>query len=285
MKFIYLVITLTLSFLLSTTLFAEQKQFCDSYDSHFTKMDATDAHLAEYTGIPKRINDAEFNKIPKKWDHFCPPCTLTDKTQCAARPCQEYNLLPGLVYKGIEAEGDKWMRMASEEALKSVKSGDGPFGAVIVQVDDDTGKIIRYWTNHNHVTEWNDPTAHAEVITIRSVAKELGVLNLGHISQKDSKLPQPGKWSHCIIYSSAEPCPMCLSAIYWAGIKKLVFAATRFDAAVKGVDFSDEMIYQELTRPYIKRRYMEVVHANVDNSLDAFNYYKRSPVPRYGAAP
>jgi len=139
--------------------------------------------------------------------------------------------------------------------------------------------------NHNHVTEWNDPTAHAEISTIRAATKQLGVINLGHINKQASKLPQPSEWSHCVIYSSAEPCPMCLSAIYWAGLKQLAFAATRFDSAVQGVNFSDEMIYEELQRPYSQRKHMKVVHARTNNSLDAFNYYKRTPVKRYGAVP
>jgi len=267
---------------LANLTFAAQKSFCDEYDSNTTHMNAIDGNNAVYGGMPKVFTAQEYKKFPKKWDGYCPTCTLKDKSQCQQRPCQEYNLLVGSIYQGIQAKSDPWMKMASEEALKSVQNGGGPFGAVIVQIDDDSGKVIRYWVNHNHVAEWSDPTAHAEVTTIRAAAKELGVLDLGRINKKDSKLSQPGEWSHCVIYSSAESCPMCLSAIYWAGFKEVAFAATRFDAAVKGVDFGDKMIYDEFARPYAKRKHMKVVHSNIDNSLDGFNYYKRSDVARYG---
>lgn len=268
--------------LLSNFSLAANKSFCDTYNPDITHMNAVDGSNAIYGGFPKVLTEQEYKKLAKKWDGYCPSCTLKDQSECQQRPCQEQNILTGSVYQGIQTNGDQWMKMASEEALKSVQNGGGPFGAVIVQVDDNSGKVIRYWVNHNHVAEWNDPTAHAEVTTIRAATKELGVLNLGHINQKDSKLPQPSEWSHCVIYSSAEPCPMCLSAIYWSGIKNLAFAATRFDAAAKGVDFGDKMIYEELAKPYAKRQYMHSVHANIDNSLDAFNYYKRSNVARYG---
>ncbi len=267
---------------LAGTTFAEQKTFCDTYNSDFTNMNAIDGKDATYGGMPKVLTAAEYAKLPKNWDGYCPDCTLKDKSQCAQRPCQKANILIGSIYQGIQAKGDPWMKMASEEALKSVQNGGGPFGAVIIQIDDDTGKVLRYWVNHNHVAEWSDPTAHAEVTTIRTATKDLGVLDLGHINKKDSKLPQTGEWSHCVIYSSAESCPMCLSAIYWSGIKSVAFAATRYDAAVKGVSFDDKMIYDELARPYAQRQHMHVVHSNVDNSLDAFNYYKRSHVARYG---
>lgn len=274
---------LTMSFFLSMTVFAEQKSFCDVYDTQITNMSAVDGHNATYSGMPKKLTTQEFKKLPMTWDNYCPACTLKDKTLCQQRPCQEHNLMPGTVYEGIQGKNDPWMKMATDEALKSVQNGGGPFGAVILQVDDKSGKIIRYWVNHNHVAEWNDPTAHAEVTTIRSASRELGLTDLGHINKKQSKLSQPGEWSHCVIYSSAESCPMCLSAIYWAGIKSVAFAATRYDAAANGVDFSDKMIYEEFGRPYSHREHMSVVHSNIDNSLDAFNYYKRQNVARYGA--
>lgn len=274
-------VIIAITFLFTSFAFAEEK-FCDTYDPAITNMSAIDGKEASYNGIPKVLTAAEYKKLPQKWDGYCPDCTLKDKSLCKQRPCQEHNMLIGTVYQGIQAKGDPWMVMASEEALKSVQNGGGPFGAVIVQIDDASGKVLRYWVNHNHVAEWSDPTAHAEVTTIRTATRDLGVLDLGHINKKDAKLPQPGEWSHCVIYSSAESCPMCLSAIYWSGIKNVAFAATRYDAAVKGVDFGDEMIYNELARPYAKRQHMHVVHANIGNSLDAFNYYKRNNVPRYG---
>ncbi|PHQ80942.1 MAG: tRNA-specific adenosine deaminase [Coxiella sp. (in: Bacteria)] len=173
------------------------------------------------------------------------------------------------------------MHLANRAALYSVQHGGGPFGAVILQIDNKSGRVIRYWVGHNQVVENHDPTAHAEVDTIRMAAKDLGVVNLGHINRKDSKLAQPSQWSHCIIYSSAESCPMCYSAIYWAGMKTLIFAATRYDAAAKGVDFSDADIYESLTKPYAKRKH-HYRHSITNDSLGAFNYYKRTPVKRYG---
>lgn len=281
MRNYFLRILIIISFFLPYVASASEKKFCDSYNSKNTNMNSVMSDKT-YHGLPKRLSVKEYKQLPKLSDNYCPECTLTDKKLCQERPCQKGNLMPGIIYQGIQTQGDPWMKMAAEEALKSVKNGGGPFGAVIIQIDDETRKVIRYWVNHNHVAEWNDPTAHAEVTTIRAATKELGVLDLNHINKKDSKLPQPGEWSHAVIYSSAEPCPMCLSAIYWSGIKYLAFAATRFDADAKGVNFGDEMIYDEIARPYVKRKHMYVVHANINNSLDAFNYYKRSNVKRYG---
>lgn len=278
-KYLVLFCLISLFFSISTV-FAEQ--FCNQYDPKITQMHAVNANDESYAGLPTPLTAVEYKGLDVKWDGYCPACTLKDKSQCAQVPCQEANLVPGTVYQGIQTKGDKWMKMAAEEGLKSVQNGGGPFGAIILQVDDASGKIIRYWINHNHVAEWNDPTAHAEVTVIRTAAHDLGVLNLGHINQKDSKMPQPSEWSHCVMYSSVESCPMCLAATYWAGIKEVAFGATRFDADVKGVKFSDEMIYEELARPYSQRKHMKIVHSNIGNSLDAFNYYKRNNVARYG---
>ncbi|WP_235602858.1 nucleoside deaminase [Piscirickettsia litoralis] len=124
-----------------------------------------------------------------------------------------------MCYQEISAPSDQWIQLANEEALESVKNGGGPFGAVVVQIDSHSGEVIRHWVNRNRVTLQRDPTAHAEIVTIRMAAAELGVFNLGAIHQDKSKLFQPSQLSHCVIYSSTEPCPMCMSAIYWAGIK------------------------------------------------------------------
>lgn len=106
----------------------------------------------------------------------------------------------------------------------------GPFGAVIVR----NGKIIgRGW---NQVTSTNDPTAHAEMVAIRAACQKLGSFQL----------------DDCEIYTSCEPCPMCLSAIYWARLKKIYYANTRRDAAKIG--FDDDFIYQEVSRPLSRRR-------------------------------
>ena len=106
----------------------------------------------------------------------------------------------------------------------------GPFGAVIVK----DGEIVA--AQSNKVTVDIDPTAHAEVNAIREACKVLGTFDL----------------SGCILYSSCEPCPMCLSAAYWAHIDKIYYAADRYDAAKVG--FDDEFIYKELSLPISARR-------------------------------
>jgi tRNA(Arg) A34 adenosine deaminase TadA len=208
------------------------------------------------------------------WSGYCPECDLEGHSACERLPCQTANIKVSGQYEGIEVADNEWMQMACEEARRSVEAKGGPFGAVIVQIDDQTGAVIRYWRNHNHVVLWNDPTAHAEVTTIRAVCKELGVFDLGRIEKEKSRMPQEGASSHCEIYSSAEPCPMCFAAIAWARIPTLVFAATRYDAAAQGVNFSDEAIYAELAKPY-RQREMRVFQSSTPGSLDAFNRWKR----------
>jgi tRNA(Arg) A34 adenosine deaminase TadA len=123
------------------------------------------------------------------------------------------------------------MARAIELAQSGMESNDGgPFGAVVVK----DGKIIAEGTNR--VTSTNDPTAHAEVVAIREACKALGTFQL----------------DGCSIYTSCEPCPMCLGAIYWARPDNVFFASTREDAAAAG--FDDEMIYVELGKPNKDRR-------------------------------
>ena len=117
---------------------------------------------------------------------------------------------------------EAFMREAIKLSAESVRSGGGPFGAVIVR----DGEIIA--RGENRVTVCNDPTAHAEVSAIREAAARLGTYDL----------------SGCEIYSSCEPCPMCLGAIYWARLDKLYYAGTHADAA--NVGFDDAHIYEEL---------------------------------------
>ena len=116
----------------------------------------------------------------------------------------------------------KFMQRAIELSVENIKNGGGPFGAVIVK----DGKIISEGTNR--VTADNDPTAHAEVSAIRQAAKKLNTFDL----------------SGCEIYSSCEPCPMCLGAIYWAHLDKIYFGNTKTDA--KDIGFDDSFIYDEL---------------------------------------
>lgn len=123
-----------------------------------------------------------------------------------------------------------FLNEAIKEARKGLKAGHGgPFGAVIVK----NGKIIA--RGHNRVTSSNDPTAHAEVTAIRAACKKLKSFEL----------------KGCIIYSSCEPCPMCLGAIYWARPKALYFTADRLRAAAS--NFDDAVIYREVPLPPGKR--------------------------------
>ena len=130
---------------------------------------------------------------------------------------------------------DKFIKMAIDLASENVKSGNGgPFGAVIVK----DGEIVA--TGVNTVTTSNDPTAHAEVNAIRNACAELNNFQL----------------DGCEIYSSCEPCPMCLGAIYWARADKLYFAATKVDAA--NANFDDSFIYKEIDLPIGERRLITI---------------------------
>lgn len=195
------------------------------------------------------------------------------KIDSVSYPLQEVNIKTQDIYNKIEIKSNKWIELACDTATHSVKNGGGPFGAVIVQIDDETNEVLRYWKTSNQVTKSNDPTAHAEVMAIRSACSSLGVFNLGRIEKKDSELTQTGNTSHCEIFSSCEPCPMCYSAIHWARIPVLYFAATRFDAAQPGISFSDEEIYEELKVPYSSRK-TKVYQCSTPNSLNAFNLWK-----------
>ncbi len=126
---------------------------------------------------------------------------------------------------------DKYfIREAIKQAKKGVESKDGgPFGAIIVKDGEVVGR------GNNKVTSTNDPTAHAEMVAIRDACKNLKSFQL----------------DGCIIYSSCEPCPMCLGAIYWARPKKLIFASSKDDASEAG--FDDSFIYEEIALPKEKR--------------------------------
>ena len=123
-----------------------------------------------------------------------------------------------------------FMREAVRLSAENVKNGGGPFGAVIVK----NGEIIA--TGVNRVTANNDPTAHAEVSAIRAAGQKLGTFDL----------------SGCDIYTSCEPCPMCLGAIYWAHLDRMYYACNKDDAADAG--FDDSFIYKELERDPKDRR-------------------------------
>jgi tRNA(Arg) A34 adenosine deaminase TadA len=264
----------------------EEKEFCYKYNPEFTQWEPIPGDGEIYQGSPPSLSHppgpcSDNNSTPiQPWSGYVPVCTLENQEDCKYFPVQTSNIKIDSVYDGIEVLSNKWMDMACEEAKISVRHKGGPFGAVIVQIDNETNKVLRYWRNHNHVTQWKDPTAHAEVTTIRSACKALGVFDLGCIKKNKSKLHQDGKTSYCEIYSSAEPCPMCFAAISWARIPNLYFAATRYDAAQQGVDFSDEDIYEALKQLY-KDRKMKVRQCTTAKSLDAFNLWKRSKKVQY----
>jgi guanine deaminase len=177
------------------------------------------------------------------------------------------------LYQGTQAEPNRWIVMACEEAKRSVEAGGGPFGAVLLQIGDETGMIMRLWRDHNRVTEYSDPTAHAEVMVIRAACRELGTYDLGSIDGDKET-------SHCELYSSCEPCPMCYSAVVWARIPVLVFSATRADASDPEVGFSDEEIHSELKKDY-QVRSVRVYQATCGNTMEAFELWKKSDNPRY----
>ena len=142
-------------------------------------------------------------------------------------------------------EKQDFMNRAIELAKQNVDHGGGPFGAVIVR----DGKIIA--EGSNMVTRDTDPTAHAEVVAIRKAAKAIGDFQL----------------EGCEIYASCEPCPMCLSAIYWARIPMVYYAADRHDAEKAG--FDDSRIYEQLNKK-IADRDIKMKQLAPDSSLDAF---------------
>ena len=143
-------------------------------------------------------------------------------------------------------EQDKaFMREAIRLADESVERGGGPFGAVIVK----DGKIVA--GSANSVTIDLDPTAHAEVNTIRKACRQLGTFDL----------------SGCVIYTSCEPCPMCLGAIYWARLDRIYYANNRKDAA--DIDFADNFIYEELDKT-LDNRTVPIIPLLRDEALHTF---------------
>lgn len=139
----------------------------------------------------------------------------------------------------------KFMRQAIDLSVENVRNGGGPFGAVIVR----NGEVVA--TGVNNVVPHCDPTAHAEVSAIRRACQRIG----------DFKL------DGCTIYTSCEPCPMCLSAIYWAGIERIFYGNTKQDA--EDINFSDKFIYDELALPMTERR-VPAVNIMREEALEAF---------------
>ena len=147
----------------------------------------------------------------------------------------------------------KFMKKAIRISVANVeKQTGGPFGAVVVK----DGKIIA--RGANQVTASNDPTAHAEVVAIRKACKALKTFQL----------------TGCEIYTSCEPCPMCLGAIYWARPDKLYYANSKEDAAA--IQFDDQFIYEEIARP-IEERKLFTKQILREKALEAFEKWKASP--------
>lgn len=148
------------------------------------------------------------------------------------------------------------MAAAIEAAKTGLANGKGgPFGAVVVK----DGEIIG--VGCNQVLSSNDPTAHAEVMAIRDACRKLGHFQL----------------EGCTVYTTCEPCPMCMGAIYWARPDTVYFASTRHDAAAAG--FDDSFIYDELNLPFEKRS-IPLIHENHAEASELFQIWNHSPLKK-----
>ncbi len=150
----------------------------------------------------------------------------------------------------MEKNEKKYLERAidlSRQGMQSLQGG--PFGCVIVKGTEIVGEGC------NLVIKTNDPTAHAEIVAIRKACGHLNTYQL----------------SDCNIYTSCEPCPMCLGAIYWARPRKVTYANTREDAAA--IDFDDQFIYDEIKKEN-KERHIEFIHTPHQQAIDVFNEWK-----------
>ncbi len=152
----------------------------------------------------------------------------------------------------MNKDSNKFMLRAIELSLKSVENNGGPFGCVIVK----NNSIIA--EGSNEVTKNNDPTAHGEIVTIRKACKSLNTFNL-----KGTEM-----------FTSCEPCPMCLSAIYWSHIDKIYYGNTRKDASKIG--FDDNFIYDELKLD-LRERKIKLIQINQEEAKEAFNKWSLKP--------
>tara|TARA_B100000427_G_scaffold85158_1_gene69752 strand:+ start:839 stop:1309 length:471 start_codon:yes stop_codon:yes gene_type:complete len=148
-------------------------------------------------------------------------------------------------------DNKKFMLRAIELSIESASSDGGPFGCVIVK----DNKIIA--EGSNKVTSLKDPTAHGEIVAIREACRKLNTFNL----------------SGCELYSSCEPCPMCLSAIYWSHINIVYYANNRDDA--KKIDFDDSMIYSEINKE-AKDRKIKMHQFMRNEALEAFKIWNEN---------
>ena len=145
----------------------------------------------------------------------------------------------------ISEEDKCFMQQAIQLSVDNIDEGGGPFGAVIVK----DGEVVA--PGANRVVPNNDPTAHAEVTAIRNACKKLGTFCL----------------DGCTVYTSCEPCPMCLSALYWARVKRICYANTKADAAE--IEFDDSFIYDQLDLPY-ENRAIQCDHFMRNEAIAAF---------------
>ena len=145
---------------------------------------------------------------------------------------------------------NEFMKRAIDLSIESVNNGGGPFGSIIVKGN----KIIS--EGSNKVTSTNDPTAHGEIVAIRSACEKLNNFSL----------------NGCELYSNCEPCPMCLSAIYWARIDKIYYANTREDAGK--IDFVDSLIYSEFEKK-INERKIPMIQMMREDALKAFELWSK----------
>ena len=165
----------------------------------------------------------------------------TDSTESIQRETTQYS-----------EEDARFMQMAIDLSLQNIENEGGPFGAVIVR----DGKVVS--TGVNRVVADNDPTAHAEVNAIRSACAKLKTFQL----------------NGCTVYSSCEPCPMCMSALYWAGVARVCYGNTKEDA--KAIRFDDSFIYDQLKLDYDKRA-IKLEHFMRNAAQRAFRRWEEKP--------
>ena len=146
----------------------------------------------------------------------------------------------------------KLLKQTIELAVENVRRGGGPFAALVVR----DGVVIA--TGANQVTRTNDPTAHAEMVAIREACRVIGDFQL----------------AGCEIYTSCEPCPMCLGAIYWARPARVFYAATHDDAAAAG--FDDSFIYQQIDTPHAQRT-IPMLHVVDEEATRPFQEWVNKP--------
>jgi tRNA(Arg) A34 adenosine deaminase TadA len=147
---------------------------------------------------------------------------------------------------------DSFMLRAIDLSIENVANGGGPFAALVVRDDDIIASGV------NRVTATNDPTAHAEIVAIREACAKLQTFQL----------------EGCDIYTTCEPCPMCLGAIYWARAARVFYANTREDA--REIGFDDDFIYREIATP-LNRRAIPMIPLLRDQALRAFRLWRTKP--------